>query len=154
MIEKFKKLCREIIALSCAQDWNSAKTEWKLLEVYEADPPESCLCGHHPIREICVLENILNHNTANVGNVCVKKFLGLPSDTIFQSIKRVRKSPDKSLGEKAIEYAYNRRWINKWEYDFYLDTRMKRKFPKILSVRRKINTKVLQNMARKKTDAA
>ena len=43
-----------------------------------------CLCSHFPIKEICVIRNRVNGVRAEVGNVCVKKFLGLPSGKIFE----------------------------------------------------------------------
>lgn len=84
------KLTEEIIKLSQSKLWDVAKSEWTLYEIYEADKPERCLCGHFPIIEICNLKNKLNSNYATVGNCCVKKFIGLPSDKIFQVIKRVK----------------------------------------------------------------
>lgn len=69
--------------MSQSDIWDAARLEWNLHEVYEANEPETCLCGHYPIIEICVLKNIINSNFTNVGNCCVKKFIGLPSDKIF-----------------------------------------------------------------------
>lgn len=43
--------------------------------MYEVDEPDTCLCGHSPIIEICVLTNILNGKVAEVGNRCGKRFL-------------------------------------------------------------------------------
>ncbi|MBE4160105.1 hypothetical protein HJ102_22715 [Vibrio parahaemolyticus] len=121
------KLTEEIIKLSQSQLWDVAKSEWTLYEIYEADEPERCLCGHFPIIEICTLKNKLNSNYATVGNCCVKKFIGLPSDKIFQAIKRVRKDDEKSLNAEAISHAYDKGWINDWEKSFYLDVMRKRK---------------------------
>lgn len=67
-----------------------------------------------------------NHNLAIVGNCCVKKFIRLPSDKIFQAIKRVRKDNEKSLNAEAIEHAHKKQWINDWEKDFYIDIMRKR----------------------------
>ncbi|TBT59496.1 hypothetical protein D5E76_07095 [Vibrio parahaemolyticus] len=121
------KLTEEIIKLSQSQLWDVAKSEWTLYEIYEADEPERCLCGHFPIIEICTLKNKLNSNYATVGNCCVKKFIGLPSDKIFQAIKRVRKDDEKSLNAEAISHAYDKGWVNDWEKSFYLDVMRKRK---------------------------
>ena len=96
------QLTTEILKLSVAQTWNEAKREWSLEEIYEADEPETCLCGHYPIIELCLLRNDHNGAQATVGNICVKKFMGLPSDNIFQAIKRVRKDASKSLNLGAI----------------------------------------------------
>ena len=144
------RLTEEIIERSVSDSWDVAKFEWALQEVYEVDVPETCLCGHFPIIELCVLKNRLNDNSATVGNCCVKKFIGLPSDKIFQAVKRVRKDEEKSLNVEAIEHAHYRGWINNWEKDFYIDIMRKRK----LSERQwdkkiQINEKVLENMRRK-----
>ena len=45
----FKQLKTEILERSRAKDWDAAKAEWRLVDVYEADEPDTCLCGHHPI---------------------------------------------------------------------------------------------------------
>lgn len=141
------KLTEEIISLSNATLWDAAKCEWSLSEVYEADEPERCLCDHFPIREVCILKNGVNGNVANVGNCCVKKFIGLPSDKIFQAVKRVRKDNGKALNGEAIDHAYRREWINKWEYDFSMNTLRKRKLTeKQLNTRRSINLKILSAM--------
>lgn len=143
------KLTKEIIALSVSSIWDAAKLEWSLAQIYEADEPEHCLCGHFPIIEICVLQNKQNHNKATVGNCCVKKFIGLPSDKIFQAVKRVRKDNEKSLNAEAIDHAYTNSWINEWEYNFSIDTMRKRKLSvKQLQTRKKVNEKMLFNMRR------
>jgi len=144
------KLTQGIIELSEAKTWDAAKLEWKLAEIYEADEPETCLCGHFPIIEICILSNIINTNSTNVGNCCVKKFMGLPSDKIFTAVKRVRKDNEKSLNAEAIEYAFEKNWINDWEKSFYLDIMRKRNLStKQLETKIKINMKLAHNMKRK-----
>ncbi|AVH29230.1 hypothetical protein [Vibrio diabolicus] len=143
------KLTEEIIKLSQSQLWDVAKSEWTLYEIYEADEPERCLCGHFPIIEICNLKNKLNSNYATVGNCCVKKFIGLPSDKIFQAIKRVRKDDEKSLNAEAITHAYDKGWINDWEKSFYLDVMRKRKLtPNQLNKKAQINNKLANKMKR------
>ena len=143
------KLTKEIIGLSVSSAWDTAKLEWSLAQIYEADEPERCLCGHFPIIEICILQNKQNHNQAIVGNCCVKKFIGLPSDKIFQAVKRVRKDNEKSLNSEALDHAYKNGWINKWEYDFSMDTVRKRNLSvKQLQTRKKVNEKMLFNMRR------
>ena len=51
------KLFSEIINLSVAKKWEEAKKEWELDHIYSADEAQTCLCGHHPIIEICVIKN-------------------------------------------------------------------------------------------------
>lgn len=142
-------LTREILALSNSQVWDEAKIEWGLFNIYESDEFETCLCGHYPIKEVCVLQNKFNRNSATVGNCCVKKFIGLPSDLIFQAVKRVRKDVEKSLNAEAIVHAYERGWINDWEFKFSLDTMKKRKLsPSQMVKRQQVNAKMLANMKR------
>ncbi|RQR47343.1 hypothetical protein DIE21_27525 [Burkholderia sp. Bp9140] len=146
------KLTAEIIARSKANTWNLAKTEWSLAEVYEAEEPETCLCGHFPIIEICTLKNRVTGQTADVGNCCVKRFIGLPSDKIFQAVKRVRKDPSKSLNGEAIAHAFEKAWINEWERDFYLKIMRKRVLTSKQSEKKiQINEKIAMRMQRPKT---
>lgn len=143
------KLGQEIVARSVAQVWDAAKMEWGLDEVYEADEPETCLCGHFPIIELCVLINKRNGRLATVGNCCVKKFMGLPSDLIFQAVKRVRTDSAKSLNAESIEHARSKGWINAWESDFYYRIMRKRKLSDRQAAKKKeINEKFILNMKR------
>ncbi|MFQ5786713.1 MAG: hypothetical protein ACE5H1_01905 [Thermodesulfobacteriota bacterium] len=143
------RLKTEIVLRSQSNRWETAKLEWDLSIIYKADQPESCLCGHFPIKEICVLRNRLNHRSTTVGNCCVKKFIGLPSDKIFQAVKKVGKDKKKSLNSETISYAYEKGWINNWEYNFSLNTMRKRNLSiKQLHFRKKINEKMLFNLRR------
>jgi hypothetical protein len=85
-----------------------AKGEWKLNELYEAEEPETCLCGHFLIIEICILQNKVNAQLVTVGNCCVKKFIDPPTNLIFQTVKCVRKNSQKSLNAEAIQHVYNK----------------------------------------------
>jgi len=143
------KLTEEILNRSQSKIWDIARMEWGLSQIYEAEAPETCLCGHFPIIEIGILRNKLNTQFATVGNCCVKKFIGLPSDLIFQAVKRVRKDNQKSLNAEAIQHAYENGWINEWEYNFSIDTVRKRKLSgKQLQTRIRVNEKMLANMKR------
>jgi hypothetical protein len=138
------RLVQEIIIRSVSKTWEEAKPEWDLKLVYREDEPLTCLCGHEPINEICVLRNRRNGNSAEVGNVCVTKFLGLESDLIFSGLRRVAKDPDKALNKAATNYAHEQGWITDWERDFCLDTNRKRKLSvKQVMKRAEINRLVL-----------
>ena len=144
------KLTEEIIHRSKADTWDEAKLEWELAQVYRVNEAGTCLCGHFPIIEICVLHNKYNDNDAIVGNVCVKKFLGLPSDKIFQAVSRISKDDEKALNAETIDHAHRRGWINNWEREFYFDTMRKRKLSwKQLDKRVQVNHKVLNGIVRR-----
>ncbi|MBE0556316.1 MAG: hypothetical protein IH628_03705 [Proteobacteria bacterium] len=140
----FENLKREILSRSHAQDWEVAKREWHLVEISEADEPETCLCGHTPIIELCTIHNKATNTHVDVGNVCVKRFLGFRSDLIFSSIRRIRRDVTKSIGSDAIAFFFTSRVINNWEYDFLQDTFRKRNLSeRQLAARRNINEKIL-----------
>jgi hypothetical protein len=141
------RLTAEIVALSVACTWPEAKQEWELVSVYfaDADRPGTCLCGHSPIIEHCVLVNRCNGNTAVVGNVCVTRFLGLDADAIFRSLRRLQANPAGAMSPAAVEHAHGRGWLNDWERGFYLKTlRWRRLTPKQLAKRAEINRAVLR----------
>lgn len=148
------QLTREILARSTATVWDAAKLEWTLHEVFESDEPGTCLCGHYPIIEHCVLRNKTNDVVTTVGNCCVKKFMGLPSDLIFQAAKRVRLDASRSLNGEAIEHARDSGWINDWEQEFYFGIMRKRSLSdKQAAKKRQINERFLLRMRQARAQA-
>jgi hypothetical protein len=147
----FAQLKAAILRHSKAADWETAKKEWKLVNISEAeDEPERCLCGHFPIIELCTISNSLTRLSVEVGNVCVKRFLGFRSDLIFQSLKRIRLDIDKSIGPDATVFFFERGILSEWEYNFQQNTMRKRNLSsRQLDSRRKINAKVLASMQRR-----
>lgn len=145
----FEQLKKRILAMSSATDWEAARKEWALVNIYEADELETCLCGHYPIIEICEIYNKTTSKGTDVGNVCVKRFLGIRSDLIFTAIKRIRKDITKALNADAIVFFKRRGVINQWEYEFSQDTMRKRDLSdRQMQTRRKINEKVLSAIRR------
>ena len=139
------RLIERIISLSVAVSWDEAKLEWELSRIFfaAADKPGTCLCGHFPIIECCVLRNRENGHTAIVGNVCVDKFIGLPAEKLFRSLRRIMPDKGAALNAETVEYAFGAGWITEWEWRFYLDTLHKRRLsarerPKRLEVNAKI----------------
>jgi hypothetical protein len=140
------RLTERIVARSVARTWDLAKREWDLAEVY-FEQGGTCLCGHHPITERCVLNNRLNGRVAIVGNCCVRRFLGLPSEPLFAGLRRVMKNKEAALTSEVIEYAHERGWIDDWQRAFYLDTRERRWIsPKQRAKRVEINERVVARM--------
>lgn len=143
------ELAKKIIELSVADNWDEAKLEWSLIDVFKEEEPDTCLCGHFPIIENCVLGNRLNGRQAIVGNVCVKKFLGLPSDKIFQGVNRIAQNNERALNAESIDHAHRKGWINDWERKFYFNTMRKRRLSgKQRQKRIEINDKILSLVAR------
>ena len=108
--------------MSKATNWETARKEWVLIDIIEAEEPETCLCEHYPIIEICEIRNRITGKTTDVGNVCVKRFLGVRSDLIFTGIKRIGKDSEKSLNADCIAFFKQRGLLTDWEYGFLQDT--------------------------------
>lgn len=148
------QLSERLIALSEANTWDEAKLEWGLEHVWREDEPDTCLCGHSPIIEICLLRNTQNNNSAIVGNCCVKKFETLPSDLIFQAVSRIQEDIDRAINPETIHHAHSKGWMNDWERNFYMDTWRKRKLTGAQrNTRIKINQKVLLSIVRARNNA-
>jgi hypothetical protein len=146
----FEQLRERILAFSEAKDWEVARKEWALVDVYQSGEPDTCLCGHFPIVEICVISNRITKKSTEVGNVCVRRFLGFRSDLIFSAIKKIRKDPTKSLNADAITFFRDRSLLTTWEYGFLQNTKSKRNLtPAQLETRKRINNKVLVAVARR-----
>jgi hypothetical protein len=107
------------------------------------------LCGHS-IYNICIIENLKNGNKAEVGNCCVKKFMDVDiGDKVILSINRIKKDITKGLNKITLDYLYDNNIINDWEYNFSLNTKLKRRLSgKQLDIRKKINNKFLKFTSR------
>lgn len=145
------KLTQRIIDLSVASTWNEAKNEWGLETIWRAEESFDCLCGHSKIIEICRLINSRNQNSAIVGNCCVKKFLNIPSDLIFQAVARIQGDIERAINEETVWYAFKKGWINEWEKGFYMNTWRNRKLSGSQYEKRiQINRKVISGFIRAK----
>lgn len=146
----FRQLKEAILARSQAREWEVARKEWSLVSISEASEPETCLCGHFPIIEICTIANRVTGHRVDVGNRCVKRFLGFRSDLIFTAIKRIRKDITKSLNADAIAFFNEHGVLTPWEYGFLQNTLGKRILsPAQAARRREINRKVLAAVGRR-----
>jgi len=139
------KLTEEILKLSVSNFWDSAKIEWTFESAYESEEQQTCLCGHFPIRNICVIRNKNNNVITEVGNCCINKFLGIDEgNKIFISIKRLKIDLTKSMSIEVVEYLKSKNILNDFEYNFYNDILRKRKLSdKQLEIKKKINKKLL-----------
>lgn len=112
--------------MSEADDWFLAKDEWSFLYPEFVDNDyTSCPCGH-VIHELCWLKNSINMRETFVGNVCVKKFMGLKTATIFKHFKELMEKPYDLPHTVLLEYALNRNIIGQPEYKIlYTRSRLK-----------------------------
>lgn len=142
-----KQLSEEIIKLSTSDKWEEAKKEWTLNDITYANEPETCLCGHYPIKELCIIRNTKNDALTVVGNSCINRFLGINSNKIFVSVNNVRKNITKSLTIDFVQLVHDREKISYWELNFYRNIWRKRNLSnKQMIVKCKINLKILDNI--------
>lgn len=140
------RLTTALLARSQSKVWCQAQREWEFVTVQRGDGKDGCLCGHSPIVNLCKLRNKLNKNTAIVGNCCVKRFLNLPTNSIFDAVKRIEQDPTRSVNLQTLNHVRDEAWITEWEYDFYRQIQRKqfKKFsPKRASIKIEINHKIL-----------
>ena len=139
------KLTEEIVNLSESKEWDFAKLEWTFESAYYAEELQICLCGHYPIKNICVIKNRRNSSVTEVGNCCINKFLGIDEgNKIFSSIKKLKDSETASMSLEVIEYIYKKKGLSDFEYNFYKSIYRKRIISdKQLDIKKRINQKFL-----------
>ena len=143
-MSKRDHLIAAVLTASESEDWNTARSEWSLASISKSETPDQCVCTHFPIKEICTIRNLKNGNLLEVGNCCVKNFIGLPSDTLFSNLRRIIADPDKAALEPLTELAHLNGWIDDWERGFSLNTMAKRNLSaKQATYRSRINRKII-----------
>lgn len=138
------RLPESIVARSVADNWQAAKLEWTLDRIYKSDSTDRCLCGH-VIRECCLIKNHHTGKDAVVGTCCVKKFLELDTQGLFNALQRIADNLGRSPSVALIDFAFQRRWIDGWQQQFSIDTHRKRKLsPRQKAKRVEINQAILE----------
>jgi hypothetical protein len=146
----FEHLKAAILELSQSTEWDTARLEWRLVSVHQSDDPQTCPCTHYPILEICTLDNRLTGHSLEVGNVCVKRFIGIQTQQIFDGLRRVGKFNNLSLNAACIVFFRERGVLTDWEYEFLSDTFRRRTLTgKQLAQRQQINRRILALVRRR-----
>lgn len=143
MSHNFENLKAHILPLSEAEDFHTAKGEWRLVDIEIREEFDRCPCSH-PIKELCYIRNRLNGNQTYVGNVCINRFIGIDTGNLFVGLKRIVKDDSANANEDLIEHAYQLGYIYEEEYWFLMQTRHKRKLsPKQVEWKQKINRQII-----------
>ncbi|MCL1951927.1 MAG: hypothetical protein FWF60_03785 [Oscillospiraceae bacterium] len=71
-----QNLVNAVVGNSEAKDWQSAVTEWHIVDVEEdLTLSESCICGHPNLRYLFTIQNTINGRFLfPIGSECIKKF--------------------------------------------------------------------------------
>ena len=146
----FERLKQHILPLSRSATFEAARTEWILESVEVSDEWDQCPCGQD-IKEHCYLKNRLTGKKTYVGNVCVNRFLGIDTGTLFDGLKRIKDNPQANANLAVIEYAEERGFLFDKEPQFLRSTILKRSLstPQ-LSWKEKINRRILSQIVVKR----
>ena len=120
-----EKLTAHIVPLSRAPNFEQARHEWDLVNVEISDEMDNCPCGQE-IREHCYIRNRLTGNETYVGNVCINRFLGIDTGTLFDGLKRIKASSSARPNTALIEYANRAGYLFDKEYGFLTTIKRKR----------------------------
>jgi hypothetical protein len=102
------------------------------------------------------LQNEITRQFADVGNVCVQKFIGLRSKRLFAALARITKDPLRSLNKEAIDLYTHLKVIGAQEAEEYLSFYRKRKGVSTAEWKFKemLNIRILGYASKKAADAA
>lgn len=140
-----ERLKAHILPLSLAQDFDLARREWSLVAVELSDEWDSCPCGKD-IKEHCFIRNDITGNQTYVGNVCINRFIGIDTGTLFDGLRRLSKDPAANANAAVIEHAWKQGFLyGENEYSFLIQTMRKRTMSNAqLAWKAKINRRILQ----------
>ena len=147
MEHNFERLKAHILPLSHSDRFEVARTEWDLVSVEITDELDNCPCGQE-IKEHCYITNRITGESTYVGNVCINRFIGIDTGSLFDGLKRIAKDPYSNANLDVIEHGRRLGFIYDSEYEFLVETRRKRKLsPKQLEWKRKINRRIIQQIS-------
>ncbi|WP_081059263.1 hypothetical protein [Burkholderia anthina] len=144
MTHNFERLREHILSLSKAKNFEAARTEWILESVEVSDEFDSCPCGQD-IKEHCYILNKVTGHRTYVGNVCVNRFIGIDTGSLFDGLRRLRENPAANANLAVIAYAEDRGFLFDKEPDFLRATVRKRVISSAQKAwKEKINRRILQ----------
>lgn len=150
MEHNFERLKAHILPLSHSDRFEVARTEWDLVSVEITEEFDSCPCGQE-IKEHCYITNRITGESTYVGNVCINRFIGIDTGSLFDGLKRIAKDPYANANLDVIEHGRKLGFIYDSEYGFLVETRRKRKLStKQLEWKRKINRRIIQQISVKR----
>lgn len=146
MEHNLENLKAHILPLSVARHFDKARREWDLIGIEVSEEFDHCPCGQE-IKEHCFIRNRLNGNTTYVGNVCINRFIGIDTGNLFEGLKRIAQDKGANANADLIEHARRFGYLYDGEYEFLMQTRLKRKLsPRQLAWKEKINRRIVNKI--------
>lgn len=148
----FERLKEHILPLSLASTFEKARTEWTLESIEISDEFDSCPCGQE-IKEHCYIRNRVTGHLTYVGNVCVNRFLGIDTGSLFDGLRRIKENPSANANLAVIAYAERRGFLFEKESEFLRSTVRKRLLSeKQKAWKEKINRRIVsETVVRRRT---
>ncbi|RQY17550.1 hypothetical protein [Burkholderia stagnalis] len=144
MTHNFERLREHILPLSKSKNFEAARVEWILESVEVSDEFDSCPCGQD-IKEHCYILNKVTGHRTYVGNVCVNRFIGIDTGSLFDGLRRIRENSAANPNLAVIAYAEARGFLFEKEPDFLRETVRKRVLSSAQKAwKEKINRRILQ----------
>jgi hypothetical protein len=125
MSQNFERLKVHILSLSRASTFEAARSEWVLDSIEVSDEFDSCPCGQD-IKEHCYLRNTVTGHQTYVGNICVKRFIGIDTGSLFEGLRRIKEDPVANPNVAVIAYAESKGFLFDKEPEFLRATVRKR----------------------------
>lgn len=152
MTHNFEQLKAHILPMSRATTFEAARIEWVLDSVEVSEEFDSCPCGQD-IKEHCYIRNTLTGHETYVGNICVNRFIGIDTGSLFDGLRRLRADPGANANLAVIDYAERRGYLYDQEPNFLRRTTRKRKLTAAqVAWKTKINRRILtQTVVRRRT---
>lgn len=110
MSQNFETLKAHILPMSSAQNFNDAREEWHLVAVEISEELDECPCGQ-TIKEHCYIKNRITGYETYVGNVCVNRFIGIDTGSLFDGLRRIAQDPQANPNLAVIAYAEERGYL-------------------------------------------
>jgi hypothetical protein len=116
-----------ILPLSRSRNFDIARGEWSLYHVEISEEMDHCPCGQE-IKEHCYIENKVTGHRTHVGNVCINRFMGIDTSTLFDGLKRIAKDHSANPNEALVDFAWKKGYLyDEREYEFIQQMCRKRK---------------------------
>lgn len=151
----FERLRDHIVPLSRGATFQVAVTEWDLVAIEISDEFDSCPCGQD-IKEHCFIHNRITGHRTHVGNVCINRFLAIDTGTLFDGLKRIKRSQARANFD-LIEHAQRMGYLYDLnEYAFLMQIRHKRILsPRQAAWEQKIHRRILsETVVNRRSDSS
>ncbi len=136
-----ERLVENILAHSKGKNWEIAKWERRVYEIYYSKVAMECLCWQKNIKNICVIQHKQTEKLCIIWNECIHHFLNKDYDYLFKDIKKLLKDGKQAVSEKTLNYIQSHGIADKgtcWMYGLYRRRRLEFSHPQ-MRIRTNVN---------------